>query len=225
MHLALSKILYRILLLRGLFSSINPYSKCRRILFCQWFLRQSFNPRFHMLVLFMDETKFLKDSIMRNHSSLQWTKETLMFLQKVICNILADIFSNYLIGRKYSPHTLITEEVFWSCPAGTNRQHFTNHSPWGFFMQDSSATHFIFDAREYLDDSFINCWVGRVTYKLFWLQPHRRFLSWPFSRYFVWYTISHIRRPPKLCNSRLSSFMEYNFNPMNTSVYCQTTWV
>lgn len=141
-----------------------------RMLFCNWFLQQCINPNFQSVVLFTDEAKFTRDAIMNFHNDHRWAAENPHAIrqsrhqQTFSCNIWAGIIGDYLIGPMFLPDRL----------NGQNYRNFlendlptllddvpleTRRDLW--FMHDGAPAHFSHVARDYLNNTFPNRWIGR----------------------------------------------------------------
>lgn len=142
-----------------------------RLEFCRWFLRKNAqNPNFTSKVLFTDEASFSREGITNFHNNHSWDYENPHaigesgFQQQLSVNVWAGIVGDHLIGPHFLPPRLngdtyrqfleetlpgLLEEV----PLATR------NTMW--FMHDGAPAHFSIVARNYLNNTFPQKWIGR----------------------------------------------------------------
>lgn len=142
-----------------------------RLNFCRWFLdkiRQ--NAYFDTEIMFTDEANFSRTAIRNFHNNHYWAEENPHLIEEshhqnqFSLNVWIGIIGNYLIGPFILPNRL-------NGPA--YRQFLEEELPllledvpllvrnrmW--FMHDGAPAHFSVEAREFLNNTFNNRWIGR----------------------------------------------------------------
>jgi hypothetical protein len=142
-----------------------------RIDFAQWLQGKVEQfPQFISSILFTDEASFSRNGIMNFHNNHIWADENphaiteTRFQDRFSFNVWIGIIGNYLIGPHFLPLRL----------DGNTYQHFLQHElpqlmedvPIGqrinsWFMHDGAPAHFSLAARNFLDLTYPQQWIGR----------------------------------------------------------------
>lgn len=138
--------------------------------FCEWFIQQCIDPQFQSKILFTDEAQFTRNGVMNFHNNHQWAQENPHAInhtrhqQQFSCNVWAGIVGDCLIGPFFLPPILngqtyrnfLEEEL----PALLEDVPLhVRHQSW--FMHDGAPAHFSLIAREFLDATYHERWIGR----------------------------------------------------------------
>lgn len=142
-----------------------------RIAFCQW-LQQSIskNSQLLSLILFTDEASFSKNAIMNFHNNHVWAEENPheicedRFQYQFSLNVWVGIVGDFLIGPVILPGTLTAEvyrnflddrlpELLEDIPLAMRKVM--------WFMHDGAPAHFSRVARESLNATYHDRWIGR----------------------------------------------------------------
>lgn len=142
-----------------------------RINFCQWFLRKlAENPLFDHRILFTDEANFSRNAIRNFHNNHLWADENphavmeTHYQEQFSVNVWAGIVGDFLIGPFFLPGRLDGQSY---------RRFLEDNLPilledvplllrqqiW--FMHDGAPAHFSILARQFLNQTFNNRWMGR----------------------------------------------------------------
>jgi hypothetical protein len=142
-----------------------------RIAFCNWLLHKcAINPNFPSLILFTDEASFTRNGIINFHNLHIWQDENphavirSRYQQQFSINVWGGIIGDFIIGPFFLPGRLTG--AFY-------RQFLETHLPelleciplairasmW--LMHDGAPPHFSGIAREFLDNSYPDRWIGR----------------------------------------------------------------
>lgn len=142
-----------------------------RVEFGQWLRRKvARNPQFLSHILFTDEANFSRNAIMNFHNNHVWAEDNpnaIMqsgFQDRFSVNVWVGIVGDYLIGPYFLPLRL----------DGNSYRHFLEHQlpllleevPLGlrhqiWFMHDGAPAHFSRLARDFLDTTYPQRWIGR----------------------------------------------------------------
>lgn len=143
----------------------------QRVAFCQWYLHQIVNiPDFLTHVLFTDEASFTREGIVNIHNSHVWDfvnpKATRVFhnQRRFTINVWAGIVHDHLIGPYLLPNRLgggnyrtflcdVLPELLENVPLAVRQRL--------WFQHDGAPPHFALNVRQYLNNVFPNCWIGR----------------------------------------------------------------
>lgn len=141
-----------------------------RLQFCHWFLERCITPNFHSTVLFTDEAKFSRDAILNYHNNHQWSDENPHAINnsrhqhQFSCNVWAGILGDYLIGPFFLP-PILNGQVYRNFLEGDLPGLLeeipleVRNAMW--FMHDGAPAHFSLIAREFLNETHHNRWIGR----------------------------------------------------------------
>lgn len=142
-----------------------------RINFCRWFLQCLIqNPLFQNQILFTDEASFSRNAIRNFHNNHLWSEENphaiqeSHFQEQFSLNVWAGILGDYLIGPFFLPGRLNGERYRHFLEEDlpillADVPHRLRNEMW--FMHDGAPAHFSIQAREFLDRTFNNRWIGR----------------------------------------------------------------
>lgn len=143
-----------------------------RLMFCRWLShRIAQNNNFLPKVLFTDEANFSRNAIMNFHNDHFWADENphvireTHFQEQFSLNVWVGIIDDYLIGPFFLPARLTGESY---------TDFLQHHLPilledvplnvranmW--FMHDGAPAHFSVVARQHLDITYPNRWIGRA---------------------------------------------------------------
>lgn len=147
----------------------------RRIQFCRFLLNSDIDDAsFLKSIIWTDESKFSREGITNFHNLHEWAdkdgnphwKKQVSFQKKFSVNVWAGVIGRTLIGPHFLPDNLngpnyleflqndlpiLLEEV--GVPLEAEREI--------IFQQDGCPAHWSLAVREYLDNCFPECWIGR----------------------------------------------------------------
>lgn len=145
----------------------------RRINFCRHILNMDMeNALFLKSILWTDESKFSREGITNFHNLHYWAdieenphkKKPISFQNKFSVNVWAGIIGNVLIGPYYLPNNLNGDnyheflintfpEILDEIPLNVRNQM--------LFQNDGCPAHWHRAVRQFLDEQFLNRWIGR----------------------------------------------------------------
>jgi hypothetical protein len=145
---------------------LEPGDHVQRMELCHWITA---HPELLSVILFTDEASFTRDSINNSRNMHTWSHknlhETLVtnFQRRFSVNVWCGVFGNRLI-RPFVFHNNLT---------GNTYEAFLRNELPGlledvllmvrsqmYFQRDLAPPHYTRHVREYLDESFPNCWLG-----------------------------------------------------------------
>jgi Transposase. len=142
-----------------------------RLDYCRWFLQKTAqNPNFTSKILFTDEATFSRDAIINFHNNHFWNYENPHvigergFQQQFSVNVWAGVIGDHVIGPHFLPPRL-NGETYRQFLAETlpglleDVLLATRNDMW--FMHDGAPAHFSLAARQHLNDTFAQRWIGR----------------------------------------------------------------
>lgn len=151
--------------------ALLPRDFPQRLVLCDWFRQKiTQNEQFLSYILFTDEANFSRHGIMNFHNNHLWSEENphaireMHFQEQFSVNVWAGIINNYLIGPFFLPVRL---------NGASYRLFLENELPglleeipllirnevW--FMHDGAPAHFSIQARQFLNRTYPNRWIGR----------------------------------------------------------------
>lgn len=151
--------------------ALLPRDFPNRLAFSHWILEMiGQDPEFLEQVLFTDEANFSRDAITNYHNNHIWAEENPHAIvegrhqEQFSLNVWVGIIGDHLIGPHFLPPRLngdtyshfLQEELpvlLDDIPLGVRR------AMW--FMHDGAPAHFSLRARQYLDETYENRWIGR----------------------------------------------------------------
>lgn len=142
-----------------------------RTQFCRWYIQKVIeNPQFDSKIMFTDEANFSRNAITNFHNNHYWAQENphaiteTHFQQQFSLNVWIGIISDHLIGPFFLPGRLNGQDY---CNFLTNDLPLLlEHVPLQlrqqlWFMHDGAPAHFSRLAREHLNRTYQNRWIGR----------------------------------------------------------------
>jgi hypothetical protein len=151
--------------------ALLPRDFPQRLTFCRWILQKiAQNPQYIAEVLFTDEANFSRNAIMNFHNKHLWCDENphviieTHFQYQFSLNVWVGIVGDFLIGPVFLPMKL---------DGASYRRFLEDELPllledvplmlrnrmW--FMHDGAPAHFSLAARQFLNRTFANRWIGR----------------------------------------------------------------
>lgn len=152
--------------------ALLPADFLQRIVYCTWLLHQQVaSPRFLSCILFTDEACFSRNSIMNFHNNHIWADENphavteTNYQQQFSVNVWVGIVGDFLIGPHFLPPRLNGQEYrhfleFTLPELLENVPLVVRRAMW--FMHDGAPPHFSIVARQFLDATYGENWIGRA---------------------------------------------------------------
>lgn len=142
-----------------------------RLQFCNWLEEQRASvENFEQKILFTDEAGFTRNGIFNFHNNHEWTDENPHAMvqkahqQQFSLNVWAGIIGGHLIGPVFLPQRL-NGQIYTNF-LGNELPQLLENLPLllraqMYFMHDGAPPHFSIMARDHLNNTYRNRWIGR----------------------------------------------------------------